>query len=182
MATKKAERAITFECDAAMRILTFRAATGESFAIDLEALSDDARRNAVAFGVARKVTNAAALDAGATVGEKWAAVKEVATRLGAGGDWNAAGRASGGTGGGASGLVILALARVYGTDVAKAEDTIARTMAKKGIDRKAAIKLWGGTDKIAAMVATIQAERAAAKAAGASVDADELAAELLGEE
>lgn len=177
MATKKAERAITFESNEAGTVLTFRSANGDSFALALDRLSDGARAAAVAFGVARKVTNAAALDAGASVEEKWTAVKEVAQRLASGGDWNAASRVAGG-GSGASGLVVLALARVYGTDLAAAEATIARTMEKKGIDRKAALVLWAGTDKVAAAMAAIRAERAAAKASKAGVDSDSLLGEL----
>ena len=174
MATKKVERAITFEH--ANGVLKFKSANGDTFSLALANLSPDARAQAVVFGVARKVTNATALDAGASVADKWEALVEVAERLHGGGDWNGAARA--GSGGGDAGLVVLALARVYGDTAEKAEATIARTMEKKGLDRKAALKLWAGTDKVAAEIATIKAERAAKAAAGASVDADSLLAEM----
>lgn len=175
MATAKVKRAITFEH--ADGLLTFKSSNGDSFTLSLAGLSDDARAQAVVFGVARKVTNATALDAGATVAEKWTELVAVAERLHGGGSWNEAGREKGA--GGDAGLVVLAFARVYGDSREKAEATIARTMEKRGMSRKAALALWAGSDKVAKAIADIKAERAARAAAGAAVDADALMADMM---
>jgi hypothetical protein len=175
MATKKVERAVTFEH--ADGVLVFKVATVGELRLVIGNTSEQAKVQAVVFGFARKVTNAAALDAGSTNQEKYDAMADVVAHLNGGGDWNQ-GRAKGEGAGGESGLVVLALQRVYGDTPAKAEATIEKTMAKKGIDRKAALKLWAGTDKIAAAIAEIKAERASAKAKAANVDADELLEEL----
>lgn len=174
MATAKKNRAITFEAQGS--ILMFMSGNGDKFALDLAGLSAEAREQAIVFGVARKVVNAAALDAGATVAEKWAGVLEVATRLASGGTWNGTATVRGA--GGEGGLVVEALMRVYGDTREKAEATVARTMEKKGLDRKAALKLWASTDKVGAAIAEIKAELAKKAAAGASVDADSLLDEL----
>lgn len=174
MATKKTERAVTFEHKDG--VLSFNVAGCGVLHLTLSNVSEEARAQAVVFGFARKVTNAAALDAGASNQDKYDAMQDVVTHLNGGGAWNM-GRVAGG-GGGAEGLVILALMRVYGDTTEKAEATITRTMTKKGLDRKAALKLWAGTDKIAAAIADIKAERAAKAAASANVDADDLMSEL----
>ena len=174
MATKKENRTTTFEHDAG--VLTFNVAGIGALKLTIANVSAEARDNAIIFGFARKVTNAAALDKGASAQDKYDAMSNVVAHLNSGGTWNS-GRIAG-SGGGAEGLVIIALMRVYGDTAEKAEATITRTMAKKGLDRKAALKLWSGTDKIAAAIVDIKAERAAKAAESANVDADELMDEL----
>jgi len=169
MATAKVNRAITFA--AVGNILTFTSGNGDKFALDLSGLSAEARDQAIIFGVARKVVNAAALDAGSTVAEKWAEVLEVAERLASGGTWNGAGREKGTSEGG---LVIEALMRAYDDTRERAELAVTKLMAKKGIDRKACLKLWASTEKVGGEIAAIKAERAAKIAASANLDADEL--------
>ena len=169
MATAKVNRAITFETND--NIITFKSGNGDSFSFDTLDLSFEARHQAVLFGVARKVVNAAALDAGSTVAEKWAEVLVVAERLASGGTWNGAGREKGTSEGG---LVIEALMRAYGDTREKAELAVTKLMAKKGIDRKACLKLWASTEKVGREIAVIKAERAAKIAASANLDADEL--------
>ena len=170
MATAKVNRAITFEH--VNGVLTFTSGNGDKFAIDLSGLSAEARDQAIVFGVARKVVNAAALDAGSTVAEKWAEVLVVAERLSSGGTWNGAGREKGV--GGEGSLVIEALMRAYGDTRERAELAVTKLMAKKGIDRKACLKLWASTEKVGGEIAAIKAERAAKIAASANLDADEL--------
>jgi hypothetical protein len=94
-------------------------------------------------------------------------------------EWNRRRAAGEGRGDGGAGLTILALMRVYGNTAEQAEGTITRTMEKKGLDRKGALKLWASTDKVAAAIAEIKAERARAGASAASVDADALALEMM---
>ena len=157
MATAKVNRAITFEADG--KILTFRSGNGDVYQLDTERMSMEAHDQAVMFGVARKVVNAAALDAGSTVAEKWAEVLVVAERLSSGGTWNGAAREKGV--GGEGGLVIEALMRAYGDTRERAELAVTKLMAKKGIDRKACLKLWASTEKVGGEIAAIKAERAA---------------------
>jgi len=170
MATAKVNRAITFA--AVGNILTFTSGNGDKFALDLSGLSAEARDQAIVFGVARKVVNAAALDAGSTVAKKWAGLLEVAERLASGGTWNGAAREKGV--GGDGGLVIEALMRAYDDTRERAELAVTKLMAKKGIDRKACLKLWASTEKVGGEIAAIKAERAAKIAASANLDADEL--------
>ena len=174
MATKKENRTVTFEHEGG--VLSFNVAGIGKLVLTIANTSTEARDQAVIFGFARKVTNAAALDKGATAQDKYDAMSAVVSHLNGGGAWNMGTRGEGV--GGVDGLVILALMRVYGDTKEKAEATITRTMEKKGLDRKAALKLWSGTDKIAAAIVDIKAERAAAKAASANVDADDLLAEI----
>jgi hypothetical protein len=176
MATAKVNRAITFEATGS--IITFKSGNGDTFALDMSGMSREARDMAVTFGVARKVVNAAALDAGSTVAEKWAEVLVVAERLASGGSWNGAAREKGASEGG---LVIEALMRAYNDTREKAELAVTKLMAKKGIDRKACLKLWASTEKVGGEIAAIKAERAAKIAASANLDADELMREATNE-
>ena len=125
MATAKVNRAITFETND--NIITFKSGNGDSFSFDTLDLSIEARHQAVMFGVARKVVNAAALDAGSTVAEKWAEVLVVAERLASGGTWNGAAREKGV--GGDGGLVIEALMRIHTTDHARRRRSMAKPAA-----------------------------------------------------
>ena len=172
MATAKVNRAITFEHSADMGSITFKSGNGDSFTLKVGNLSVEAASNALVFGVARKVVNAAALDAGSTVAEKWAGVLEVAERLASGGTWNGVAREKGV--GGDGGLVIEALMRAYDDTRERAELAVTKLMVKKGIDRKACLKLWASTEKVGGEIAAIKAERAAKIAASANLDADEL--------
>lgn len=169
MATSKANRAITFA--AVGNIITFTSGNGDTFALDMSGMSREARDMAVTFGVARKVVNAAALDAGSTVAEKWAEVLVVAERLASGGTWNGAGREKGSSEGG---LVIEGLMRAYDDTRERAELAVVKLMEKKGIDRKACLKLWASTEKVGGAIAEIKAERARKVAEAANLDADEL--------
>jgi len=180
MAVKNLERAITFETNEEGDVLTFRSAYGAVTRIALDKLSPEARRAGLAFGVARKVTNAAALDAGASIEDKWEAVLAVAERLQAGGEWNAPGKAKGERGA-TGGMLAEAFRRVYGDDVARTEATIARTMEKKGLTRAKAVAFWSGTDKIAEALAAIKIERATKAAAGTGLNADEELAAMRGD-
>jgi len=170
MATAKVNRAITFEH--INGVLTFASGNGDKFSLVLDNLSTASREQAILFGVARKCTNATALDAGASVADKWTALVDVAERLHSGGSWNGTAREKGV--GGDGGLVIEALMRAYKDTREKAELAVTKLMAKKGIDRKACLKLWASTEKVGGEIAAIKAERAAKIAASANLDADEL--------
>jgi hypothetical protein len=175
MATLKANRAITFAYD--QGVIKFASSHGDTFSFNLAALGDEAREQALVFGVARKVVNGAALDAGATVAEKWAGVLEVAQRLSGGGAWNSSDRT---TKADVGGLVIAAIMRVYNETAEKAEATIANYMTRKGVDRKAALATWGASNKVSAMVKVIKEEREASRLKGKTIiDSDSLFKESL---
>lgn len=144
----------------------------------------DVFTRAAMHGFIQRVSDAAAISRNPDTGlpaspkDKYEAMKAIVDHYMTGTEEWSRRRAGGGEGRDSGGLVVQALARVYGNTVAEAEATIARTMEKKGLDRKAALKLWAGTDKVTAAVAEIKAERAAAAAKTASVDADDLLNEL----
>lgn len=156
-------------------VLTVTVEGHPAITVDTATLSDTIREQAMYHGLKQKICDAAALSRDTTTGqsatpaEKHAAMQAVAANLVAG-VWNA-GRAEGG-GMSREATVLQALANVYGMDMAWAEAKIVATMTKKGIDRKAAVKLWGATEKVAAEVERLKPKPKA------NLDADELMAEL----
>ena len=174
MATKKTERTITTTIAEDHSGVTFEVAGQGKVEVLLANMATEARVYASLFGLQRKVVNAAALDAGATPAEKFAAVKAMAESLNGGGEWNR------GREGGTSrvDLVILGIMRHYNNTQEQAEATVDKYAAKKGITRKESLKLWGSTEQVAKAIVAIKAERAAAAAKGADVDADAMLDEL----
>jgi hypothetical protein len=86
-------------------------------------------------------------------------------------EWSAK-RSTSGAGGGAgkeAGLTLAAMGRVW--PERDCEELVAGVMAKRGIERKAALALFAGTKEVAAAMAVIKSERA-------SVSADRLLAEI----
>ena len=174
MATKKTERTIITTIAEDHSGVTFEVAGQGKVEVLLANMATEARVYASLFGLQRKVVNAAALDAGATPAEKFAAIKAMAESLNSGGEWNR------GREGGASriDLVILGIMRHYGNTQEQADATVDKYAAKKGITRKESLKLWGSTEQVAKAIVDIKAERAAAAAKGADVDADAMMDEL----
>jgi len=180
--------------------VTFHVADGlDPIVLHMDRLSPEILRRAACVGMAQvRIIDAAAVPATDADGlivpraERLALKRERMSALVAHYEtgttkWNrrrarATGAGAGaGAGDGGAGLTILALMRVYGNTAEQAEATITRTMEKKGLDRKGALKLWASTDKVAAAIAEIKAERARAGASAANVDADALALEMMGE-
>lgn len=177
MATEKqitAPKDISFEVNG--DVVRFKSGLGHTFSLCLTNLSPEAKEKAVVFGVVRKVINAAALDKGSSVTDKWTAVEAVASRLNLGGGWDApkGERATRDE----SGLVLVAMARVYSCTVEKSRADVEKYATKKGLDYKASLKMWGNSSKVATAMAEIKAERAAALAQQASLDSDSMMNEL----
>ena len=176
MSNEKRVRVITTEVKGTT--ITFKVAGAGECVLDMNKMDTTLVDRAAIHGMTQRIADAAALGAGATPEEKLAEMAQLVEHYNSGtAEWNI-GRAAGGGGGGADALVILALMRVYGDTAERAEATITKTMEKKGLDRKKALALWAGTDKIGKAVADIKAERAAKHAASATLDADDLLADL----
>lgn len=131
------------------------------------------RARAELHGWTQRISDAAALDKGATAADKHAAMAElVAYYEGGEVDWARKG------GGGARpfdvGLVVTALCNVKtGGDVDKANRVIDAIADKRGIGRTEAAKLFAADESIAVEMARIRAARAPAK-----FDADEALLEM----
>lgn len=145
--------------------------------LDPNAASAENRSRMMYHGGEQRVRDAAALsvnrDTGkpATPQEKFEAMKRIVDHLNnpANTEWNLKPAAQPGVD---AGLVIMAIMRVYkdslaakfgwvaGQDPVEAvEKMLANTMAKRGLDRAGALKLWASTDKVAAAILDIKRER-----------------------
>ena len=154
------------------------------FTFDPDRVSAQNRARAMMHGFEQRIRDAGALGrdretgASATPEQKRESMWRIAEHLMSGGtEWAlkvAAPRSDD------PGLLMASIMRALNRDAAGVEAVIAATMSKRGIDRTAALKVWQDTDKVKAAKAAILAERAAAAAARADVDADDLLAEIEG--
>lgn len=102
----------TISADIYGTVLTFTMSDGQEIVIDASALTEDIQQQAMMHGLKQKIADAAALSrnpdtgASATIGDKFAAMREVRDRL-ASGQWNKT--RDGESGGGAGGLLFRAL-------------------------------------------------------------------------
>lgn len=153
-----------------------------SFTFDPDKVSAANRARAMMHGFEQRIRDGGALGrdketgASATPEEKREAMLRIAEHLMSGSDeWAlkvAAPKKDD------PGLLLGAIARATGKDAAGVEALLEATMAKRGVDRNGALKVWQDTKQVAAAKAEILAERAAAKAAQAGGDADDLLAEM----
>ena len=162
----------------------FGAGGGEPVVLNMRSLHTNIMRRAAAVGMAQvRIVDAAAIGRADADGRirsreemvrlKRNAIVELVAHYNSGAaEWTKP-RAAGGGVGREAGLTIAGIARAFGCDAGRAEEIIAGTMSKRGLDRKAALALWRGTEKVATALAAIRAERATV--AG---DADALLAEL----
>lgn len=155
-----------------------------SFTFDPERVSAQNRARAMLHGFEQRIRDGGALGrdketgASATPEEKREAMLRIAEHLMSGAtEWAlkvAAPKADD------PGLLVAAMMRGLGKDAAGIEAVIAATMAKRGVDRMGALKVWQDTKQVQAAKAAIVAERAAAKAASAG-SAEDLLAEVMGD-
>ena len=139
--------------------------------------SDGIREMAMLHGFKQKIVDAAALSrneatgASATAADKFQAMRDVEHQL-LSGDWNR--RATGGDGTATAGLLIAALVRVTGNDLA----TVRATVDAWSGEQQAAMR---ADPAVAPIIATIKAERAATKpTVGPKVDVGGLLEGLMG--
>lgn len=140
------------------------------------------RARAMAFGWQQRLADAGAIETTDAYGNEVPAAQRAdqrANRLTALRDhyetgteeWRLVSRAA--TGAPDAGLTILAMIRAgLASDANGANGMVAGIAAKRGIDRSAALRLWAGSDRVAAAIAEIKAERA-------PVSAADLEAELM---
>lgn len=153
--------------------ITLAFSNGESITITAAQLSPQIAAQALWHGVKQKLVDAAAIsrnsDTGrsATVADKFEAVREVYERLLAG-QWN---KTREGGGGNIGGLLLSALVRMY---PAKTVEQLRGFLDDKSDAEKAALR---ANPKIAAIIETIKAERAA-KSGGDAPDTDAMLDEL----
>lgn len=179
--------------------LTFAFAGVGQFVFDPDKVSAENRARAMMHGFEQRIRDAAALsvdrDTGrsATAQAKHDAALRIAEHLMSGStDWAIRVAASAGPD---AGLTIQAMIRAFtktidgvrtilGKEwhpeldpVAEVEEALAATMAKRKIDRAAALKLWANSKQVAQAILDIKRERA-----DAGADAEDLLAEMMGDD
>lgn len=170
--------AITATIDGTKLFLAF--ANGKTIVVDPMALTEDLQRQAMLHGLKQKLVDAAAIsrdpDTGrsATIDDKFAAVEQVFLRLTREHAWNAVVRD--GSGGGSGGLLRAALVRLF--DGRQTPEQIDAFLGAKTDAEKAALR---ASAKVAPIIETIKAERAAKSQKAGAVDTDALLGELTGE-
>lgn len=153
--------------------LTIASADGERIHLDANSLTREIFEAATMHGLKQKLVDAAAISRNpetgrsATTADKMAAIREVYERLLAG-EWNK--RREGGTGAN-GGLLFSALCRFYAGSRTEAE---VRAFIE-GLDEKAQAAMRAHA-KVAPIIETIKAERAAKRSDVAAIDADALLA------
>lgn len=147
-------------------VLTIRMAGQPTIRVDAATLSKDIQQQAMMHGLKQKICDAAAASKGTPASERHAAMMIVYEAI-ARGEWNAK-RQAGGAG---EGLVVEALARAYGKTLAWADAQIDALAVKLKVERKVAVAKFKMSDKVAAKIVEILAERAGG-------DADDLISEL----
>ena len=126
MATK--QRVITTAV--AGTVITFKVAGAGECALDLDNVDVTLKDRAMFHGFIQRVSDAAALDRGATAEEKLAEMARLCDHYNSGSsEWRIAGTGNGGQ----DSLVVLAMQRVYGGSVADQEAYLAKMCAKRGI-------------------------------------------------
>lgn len=167
-------RPAVIETTVGLDSLTLKCINGQEAHVRVWDLAEPIRLHAMLHGLKQKLVDAAAIsrnpDTGkaATPEDKWAAVMEVFQRItGENPTWNKTREG----GGGAGGLLMRALCRMY---PAKTPDAIREYLDAKTEAEKTALRK---NPKVAEMIETIRAESGKA----ANVDTDELLNELAGE-
>lgn len=146
--------------------LTIQVEGKEAMTIHHSHLSPEITIHAILHGCKQKIVDAAALPNGATLTEKYEAMREVFTRITApDGTWNKQGE---GASGQPSGLLFRALCRMY---PGKTPEALRTYLDKLDKTQQAALRK---NPKVAAIIETIKAE--SAKTTG--IDSDNLLADL----
>ena len=183
----KSNSIVTHEVTEAGMIL-FQVKDAGAFTFDPAKASASIMKRAAIHGFIQRISDGAATGkrdektgVAFTAGDKFDRMQRIAEHMESGTDnWNLVVASGGQTEGG---LVILAIVRAkLAEDVNSADQLVTRLMAKRGIERKDALNVWSSTGKVAEALAAIRAERAMMKAKSADVSAEDLLAEMEGEE
>lgn len=161
--------------------LTFAFAGVGQFVFDPDKVSAENRARAMMHGFEQRIRDAAALSVdretgkSATAQAKHDAALRIAEHLMSGStEWAIRVAASAGPD---AGLTPLAMMRALGKTLDDVEAVIAATMAKREIDRAAALKLWANSKQVAQAILDIKRERA-----DAGADAEDLLGEIMGDD
>ena len=160
--------------------LTFAFAGVGQFTFDPDKVSAENRARAMMHGFEQRIRDAAALSVdretgrSATAQAKHDAALRIAEHLMSGStEWAIRVAASAGPD---AGLTLLAMMRALGKTLDEVEAVIAATMAKREVDRAAALKLWANSKQVAQAILDIKRERA-----DAGADAEDLLGEIMGD-
>jgi len=180
MAEAKVKSNSTITCVQIDGKLEFTVLGAGKFTFDPDKVSAVNRARAMVHGFRQRISDGGALsrnpDNGqpASPADKLARMQRIADHLMSGSDvWEL----TAGTPGTDGGLIIHAMMRGLTKSQDEAEALIVATMTKRECDRTAALKVWGESKQVAAMMKTIQAERLAASSKD---DANDLLAEIEG--
>lgn len=168
---------VTHEVREDGQVIVIKVKGADEVVFDRRKASRECDSHAAVHGWIQRLSDAAALDKGSTAEQKHAAIQALADYYASGTtEWKRKA-----VGGGAArfdtGLAIQAMCNVLTNgDLDKAERLVERTMEKRGVGREEALKIWAGTEQIAAEMARIKASRAT------KVDADTLLEEFADED
>ena len=168
---------------------TVLGAGGGTRTLDPRKASEEVRKGAMDRGFYQRTVNAAALERDtntgnpATPADKFARVCAMIDHLESGGTWERARGRSAGDGAPDGGLIMMGMIRSkIVLTPEEAETALAKLAALRGIDRTTMLKVFAGTQEVAAAIAAIRAERAAARAALSTVSAGDLMAEMMADD
>ncbi len=183
---QKANTIVTTVHDATAGTITYTVMGHQPMVLNLSAIAQANRDRAMIHGFGQRVPDAAAVPTNVEPGtpaekrarmcaEKDARMRRLVDHYNSGSaDWSLK-SAGGGTKQPDAGLIIMAMIRAgLATDVDDANAKVARISEKRSIDRAASLRVWGGSDKVLAAIAAIQAERS-------KVDSDGLLDEIAEE-
>lgn len=171
----RANAVVTTTIDEVTNRLTFEVRGAGTLTLNLATVSQANRDYAALHGFKQRIADAAAIPrdedgVAASPLEKYEAMAALIEHYESGAEgWTRARAAGAGGGRDTSGLTLRAMARVW--PERDPEELVAGIMAKRGIDRKAALGVFAKSDKVLAAIAEI-------KAAASSVDADDLLDEI----
>lgn len=175
----KKNSVVTHEVRDAGNVLVIKVIGSDEIVFDRKNVSQECDSHAAIHGWFQRLSDAAALDKGSTPAQKYEAIRELADYYQTGAtEWK---RKSVGGGGGSrfdEGLCVTAMCNVLtGGDLDKCEVLIAATMAKREVDRTAALKVWAATEQVAGEMQRIKDAKAAPK-----MDANDLLTEFAAAE
>ena len=148
-----------------------------SFVFDPEKAHEDTRARAEYHGWNQRISDGAALGAGALPAAKLERMQRIAEHYQSGSaDWNLKASVTGD-----SGLVVQAMVRGLGKTLEDIETLLARTQTVRNVDRKGALAVWEEAGAVATAISEIRAERAALVATKAKLSASDLEAEMMAE-
>lgn len=161
--------------------LTFAFAGVGQFVFDPDRVSAENRARAMMHGFEQRIRDAAALSVDRETGKsatpqaKHDAALRIAEHLMSGAtEWNMRVAANPGLD---TGLTLSAMMRALGKSLDEVEAIIAATMAKRGVERTPALKLWADSKQVAQAILDIKRERA-----DKGADVDDLLDDIMGDE